>query len=189
MERIDLFYLHRISQATPIEECMVCLSRLVQEGKINHVGLCEASATTLRRAHAVHPVAALQTEYSLWTRDVEAEILPTLKQLGIGLVAYPPLGRSFLTGKYRHNSDFAVDDFRKKNPCFLQGSLDHYAALLEAVRPLTEKFRCTSGQIALAWLLAQYEKLVPIPDTKRVHYLTENAQAANISLEETISRC
>lgn len=184
VERIDLFYLHRISPATPIEESMACLSRLVQEGKINHVGLCEASAATLHRAHAVHPVAALQTEYSLWTRDVEAEILPTLKQLGIGLVAYSPLGRGFLTGKYRHNSDFAADDFRKNNPRFLQASLDHNAALLEAVRPLTEKYRCTSGQIALAWLLAQYEKLVPIPGTKRVHYLTENTQAANILLEE-----
>lgn len=185
VERIDLFYLHRVSQATPIEESMECLSRLVKEGKINHIGLCEVSAATLRRAHAVHPLTALQTEYSLWTRDIEQEILPAVKELGIALVPYSPLGRGFLTGKYRSNNDFAEGDFRKNNERFIQSSLDHNAKLLDVIAPLAEKYGCTTGQIALAWLLAQYEKLVPIPGTKHISYLTENAQAANIVLEET----
>ena len=184
VERIDLFYLHRISQDTPIEESMACLSRLVKEGKIEHIGLCEVSAATLRRAHAVHPVTALQTEYSLWTRDIEEEILPAVKALDIGLVAYSPLGRGFLTGKYLRNSDFAEGDFRKNSARFQQASLDHNAALLNAVRPLAEKYRCTPGQIALAWLLAQYDKLVPIPGTKHVQYLVENAMAAEVVLDE-----
>lgn len=184
VERIDLFYLHRISPATPIEESMQCLSRLVQEGKIARIGLCEASATTLSRAHAIHPLAALQTEYSLWTRDSEAEILPMVKKLGIGLVPYSPLGRGFLTGKYRNNSDFAEDDFRKNNDRFQQDNIDHNLQLLNAVTPLAEKYHATTGPIALAWLLAQYEKIVPIPGTKQIAYLTENAQAADIRLEE-----
>ncbi|WP_337014066.1 aldo/keto reductase [Pantoea sp. AS142] len=183
VERIDLFYLHRVSQATPIEESMECLSRLVREGKINHIGLCEVSASTLRRAHSVHPLTALQTEYSLWTRDIEEEILPALKELGIGLVPYSPLGRGFLTGKYRKNSDFSEGDFRKNNERFMQASLDHNAKLLDVIEPLAEKYGCTTGQIALAWLLAQYDQLVPIPGTKHINYLTENAQAADIILE------
>lgn len=183
VERIDLFYLHRVSQATPIEESMECLSRLVREGKINHIGLCEVSASTLRRAHAVHPLAALQTEYSLWTRDIEDEILPAVKELGIGLVPYSPLGRGFLTGKYRNNSDFSAGDFRKNNERFMQASLDHNAQLLDVIEPLAEKYGSTTGQVALAWLLAQYDKLVPIPGTKHVSYLTENAQAADIVLD------
>ncbi|WP_315311457.1 aldo/keto reductase [Pantoea vagans] len=184
VERIDLFYLHRISPATPIEESMQCLSRLVQEGKIARIGLCEASAATLSRAHAIHPLAALQTEYSLWTRDIEAEILPMVKKLGIGLVPYSPLGRGFLTGKYRNNSDFSEGDFRKNNDRFQQDNIDHNLQLLNAVTPLAEKYHATIGQIALAWLLAQYEKIVPIPGTKQIAYLTENAQAADIRLEE-----
>lgn len=184
VERIDLFYLHRISPATPIEESMQCLSRLVQEGKIARIGLCEASAATLSRAHAIHPLAALQTEYSLWTRDSEAEILPMVRKLGIGLVPYSPLGRGFLTGKYRNNSDFAEGDFRKKNDRFQQDNIDHNLQLLNAITPLAEKYHATTGQIALAWLLAQYEKIVPIPGTKQIAYLTENAQAADIRLEE-----
>ncbi|WP_442797943.1 aldo/keto reductase [Pantoea vagans] len=184
VERIDLFYLHRISPATPIEESMECLSRLVQEGKIARIGLCEASAATLSRAHAIHPLTALQTEYSLWTRDIEAEILPMVKKLGIGLVPYSPLGRGFLTGKYRNNSDFAEGDFRKNNDRFQQENIDHNLQLLNAVTPLAEKYHATTGQIALAWLLAQYEKIVPIPGTKQITYLTENAQAADITLEE-----
>lgn len=183
VERIDLFYLHRVSQATPIEESMECLKSLVSEGKINHIGLCEVSASTLRRAHAVHPLTALQTEYSLWTRDIEDEILPAVKALDIGLVPYSPLGRGFLTGKYRKNSDFAEGDFRKNNERFMQASLDHNAQLLDVIEPLAEKYACTTGQIALAWLLAQYDKLVPIPGTKHTSYLTENARAADIILE------
>ncbi len=184
VERIDLFYLHRISQATPVEESMACLSRLVKEGKINHIGLCEVSASTLRRAHAVHPITALQTEYSLWTRDIEFEILPVVKDLGIGLVPYSPLGRGFLTGKYLKNSDFTEGDFRKNNERFLQSSLDHNVQLLDVICPLAEKYNCTAGQIALAWLLAQYDKLVPIPGTKHINYLTENAHAADIVLDK-----
>ncbi|MEZ3500784.1 aldo/keto reductase [Pantoea sp. KPR_PJ] len=184
VEQIDLFYLHRVSQAIPIEESMECLSRLVKEGKISHIGLCEVSAPTLRRAHAVHPVTALQTEYSLWTRDVEEAILPTLKALDVGLVACSPLGRGFLTGKYLNNSDFAENDFRKNNARFLQSNLDHNVALLNLIRPLTEKYNCSLGQIALAWLLAQYEKLVPVPGTKRPHYLAENAMAAEVGLDD-----
>lgn len=185
VERIDLFYLHRVSQATPIEESMECLSRLVKEGKINHIGLCEVSVSTLRRGHAVHQLTALQTEYSLWTRDIEDEILPAVKDLGIGLVPYSPLGRGFLTGKYRANSDFAEDDFRKNNERFIQPSLNHNAQLLDAVLPLTKKYNCTSGQIALAWLLAQYDKIVPIPGTKHINYLSENAQAVDIVLDKS----
>ncbi|MFB6325476.1 aldo/keto reductase [Pantoea deleyi] len=183
VERIDLFYLHRISPATPIEESMQCLSRLVQAGKIARIGLCEASASTLARAHAVHPLTALQTEYSLWTRDIEEAILPMVKQLGIGLVPYSPLGRGFLTGKYRRHSDFAEGDFRKNNDRFRQENLDHNLRLLNAMTPLAEKYHATTGQIALAWLLAQYEKIVPIPGTKQLAYLTENAKAAELVLE------
>ena len=183
VERIDLFYLHRTSQATPIEESIECMSHLVKQGKINHIGLCEVSASTLRRAHAVHPLTALQTEYSLWTRDIEAEILPAVKELGIGLVPYSPLGRGFLTGKYLKNSDFSECDFRKNNERFTQSSLDHNAQLLDVIHPLAEKYSCAAGQIALAWLLAQYDKLVPIPGTKHSHYLTENAHAADIVLD------
>lgn len=182
VEQIDLFYLHRISPTTPVEESMACLSALVQQGKIRHIGLCEVSATTLQRAHAVHPVAALQTEYSLWTRDIEPEILPMVKQLNIGLVPYSPLGRGFLTGKYLKNSDFADGDFRKNNDRFQQASLDHNAQLLEVIRPLSLKYHCTVGQIALAWLLAQYERLVPIPGTRHLTYLAENARASEIML-------
>ena len=163
---------------------MQCLSRLVQEGKIARIGLCEASAATLNRAQAIHPLAALQTEYSLWTRDIEEEILPTVKKLGIGLVPYSPLGRGFLTGKYSKNSDFDEGDFRKNNDRFQQENIDHNLQLLNAVTPLAEKYDATTGQIALAWLLAQYEKIVPIPGTKQIAYLTENAQAADIKLEE-----
>jgi aryl-alcohol dehydrogenase-like predicted oxidoreductase len=166
VERIDLFYLHRVSNETPVEESMDCLSALVKEGKINHIGLCEVSASTLRRAHEVHPVTALQTEYSLWTRDIEDTVLPVVKELDIGLVPYSPLGRGFLTGKYLNNSDFAEGDFRKNNERFIQSSLDHNRQLLDIITPLATKYGCTAGQIALAWLLAQYDKLVPIPGTK-----------------------
>ena len=185
VERIDLFYLHRVSNETPIEESMDCLSALVKEGKINHIGLCEVSASTLRRAHEVHPVTALQTEYSLWTRDIEDTVLPVVKELDIGLVPYSPLGRGFLTGKYLNNSDFAEGDFRKNNERFIQSSLDHNRQLLDIITPLATKYGCTAGQIALAWLLAQYDKLVPIPGTKHLNYLTENARAADIVLENT----
>ena len=139
-----------MSNATPIEESMDCLRTLVKEGKINHIGLCEVSASTLQRAHAVHPVTALQTEYSLWTRDIEENILPVVKALGIGTVPYSPLGRGFLTGKYLNNNDFAEGDFRKNNERFVQSSLDHNRQLLDIITPLATKYGCTAGQIALA---------------------------------------
>lgn len=183
VEKIDLFYLHRVDKDADIEESMFCLSRLVKEGKIGHIGLCEVSAATLQAAHDVFPVTALQTEYSLWTRDIEESILPLVKRLGIGLVPYSPLGRGFLTGKYLNNNAFAEGDFRRNNERFQQNNLDHNRKLLDAIIPLTQKYQCTSGQIALAWLLAQYEKIVPIPGTKNIHYLAENAAAADLVLE------
>lgn len=183
LECIDLFYLHRIDPTTPIEESMECLSQLVKEGKIRNIGLCEVSASTLRRAHTIHPVSAIQTEYSLWTRDIESEILPTIKELDIGLVPYSPLGRGFLTGKYLKNSDFSDGDFRKNNERFQQKNIDHNMKLLNVIQPIAEKYEATTGQIALAWLLSQYEKLVPIPGTKHIQYLSENANAAKIILD------
>ncbi|MBD2796389.1 aldo/keto reductase [Xenorhabdus sp. 18] len=183
VERIDLYYLHRVDKEALIEESMDCLARLVKEGKIGHVGLCEVSASTLRKAHSVFPVTALQTEYSLWTRDIEDEILPVVKELDIGLVPYSPLGRGFLTGRYLKNSDFQEGDFRRNNERFLQSNMDHNRQLINAINPLAEKYNCTTGQIALAWLLAQYERTVPIPGTKNVNYLVENAGAAEIKLD------
>ncbi len=182
VERIDLFYLHRVSDATSIEESMDCLAGLVKQGKINNIGLCEVSAQTLKKAHSVFPVTALQTEYSLWTRDIEDEILPTVKELGIGLVPYSPLGRGFLTGRYLKNSEFAEGDFRKNNERFIQENLEHNAGIFNLVKPLSEKYGCTQGQIALAWLLAQYEKIVPIPGTKNINYLIENSTSSEIVL-------
>ena len=183
VEKIDLFYLHRVDKQADIEESMQALACLVKEGKIGHVGLCEVSAETLRKAHAVFPVTAVQTEYSLWTRDIEESILPTIKALDISLVPYSPLGRGFLTGKYLSNNDFAEGDFRKGNERFQQENLNHNLKLIEAIKPLTGKYNCTTGQIALAWLLAQYEKTVPIPGTKNENYLAENAAAADLKLD------
>ena len=184
VERIDLYYLHRVDPHADIEESMSCLSQLVKEGKIAHVGLCEVSSPTLEKAHRVHPVSVLQTEYSLWTRDIEEEVLPMAARLGIGVVPYSPLGRGFLTGKYLSNQAFSDNDFRKHNERFTQENIGHNVKILEAVAPLTEKYNCTYGQISLAWLLAQYEKIVPIPGTKNSHYAIENALAGDICLEE-----
>ncbi len=182
VERIDLFYLHRVNPQASIEESMSCLGELVKQGKIAHVGLCEVSAATLEKAHRVHPVGALQTEYSLWTRDIERDILPAAIRLGIGVVPYSPLGRGFLTGKYLNNADFAADDFRKNNPRFSDENLRYNAKILEAIKPLASKYDCTLGQIALSWLLAQYDQIVPIPGTKNRRYALENAAAADIAL-------
>lgn len=182
VEQIDLYYLHRINPQASIEESMSCLSDLVKAGKIAHVGLCEVSAATLEKAHSVHPVTALQTEYSLWTRDIEQEILPTAIKLGVGIVPYSPLGRGFLTGKYRNNNAFSDTDFRKNNPRFSDTNLSHNAKILAALTPLAEKYHCTLGQISLAWLLAQHESIVPIPGTKNSLYVKENAAAVDIQL-------
>ncbi|MUJ28033.1 aldo/keto reductase [Aliivibrio fischeri] len=181
-ECIDLFYLHRVDSKI-IEQSMDCLGQLVKEGKIAHVGLCEVSSKTLLKAHSVFPVTALQTEYSLWTRDIEEDILGTLKTNNIGLVPYSPLGRGFLTGKLTRNSDLPDDDFRKTNERFLDGNINHNRSILDIIQPIAQKYQATPGQIALAWLLAQYEHIVPIPGTKKRHYLQENVQASEIILE------
>lgn len=183
VEQIDLFYLHRIDPEADIEVSMACLAQLVGEGKIAHVGLSEASAATLNKAHRVFPITALQTEYSLWTRDIEVDVLPEARRLGIGVVAYSPLGRGFLTGNYRHPDNFSADDFRRSNPRFSAENMQKNAHLLELLEVFTQKYRCTSGQLALAWLLAQYDHLVPIPGTRTLRYLDENASAGDILLQ------
>ncbi len=182
VDRIDLYYVHRIDRSRPIEEVMGALSQLVTEGKIAHIGLCEVSAETLHRAHAVHPVTAVQSEYSLWTRDVEQEILPTCRELGIGFVPYSPLGRGFLTGTDYKNSTFGSDDFRGNLPRFTSKNIETNTAIVKVVTELAHAKNCTPAQIALAWLLAKGDDIVPIPGTKRTRYLNENIAAAQVAL-------
>ncbi|TLP49192.1 MULTISPECIES: aldo/keto reductase [Cohaesibacter] len=182
VEQIDLYYVHRVNPDQNIEDTMGELSRLVEEGKIDRIGLCEVSATTLRRAHNVHPVTALQTEYSLWSRGVEAEILPACRELGIGFVPYSPLGRGFLTGRFQAAGKFGDDDFRSFLPRFQQSAMKQNIRIVEAVQTMAHQKGCTPGQIALAWLLAQGDDIVPIPGTKRLSYLIENIAAANVSM-------
>lgn len=178
---IDLYYVHRIDKSQPIEDVMTTLSKLVDEGKIKHIGLCEASAPTLRRAHAVHPVTAIQTEYSLWTRDVEADILPACKELGVGFVPYSPLGRGFLTGTYDKSPQFAEDDFRANLPRFSKENIAINLAIVDCIRTFATSKRCTAAQLSLAWLLSRGENVVPIPGTRRLNYLEENVAAQNVS--------
>ena len=185
VERVDLYYVHRINRERPIEETMEGLAALKREGKIGHIGLCEVSAETLRRAHVVHPVTAVQTEYSLWTRDVETEILPTCRELGIGFVAYSPLGRGFLTGRFQAGSQFEDGDFRASLPRFASENAETNGALVELVRGIAAEQGCTPAQVALAWLLAKGDDIVPIPGTKRVKYLEENVAATAVTLSET----
>lgn len=185
IEQIDLFYIHRIDPDTAIEDTMQVLAELVQAGKIAHIGLCEVSAPVLQRACTVYPVDVVQTEYSLWTRDIEDELLPLLKKLNIGLVSYSPLGRGFLTGQIQNKEDLAENDFRRTNPRFQDNNLEHNKRLLQALEPMTIKYNCTMGQIALAWLLAQWAHIVPIPSTKNEKYLRENNQASLLQLEES----
>ena len=185
VEHIDLYYQHRVDPRTPIEDTVGAMAGLVQEGKIRHIGLSEASAETIRRAHAVHPVTAVQTEYSLWTREpVEGEILPTLRELGIGLVAYSPLGRGFLSGRFASPDELDEGDFRRYGPRFTGENLKHNLLLAERVRELADEKGVTPGQLALAWVLHRWEHIVPIPGTKRVTYLQENLAAADIELSE-----
>lgn len=179
---IDLYYQHRMDPATPVEETMGALAELVQEGKIRHIGLSEAAPDTIRRAHAVHPVAALQTEYSLWSRDPEQEILPTVRELGIGFVPYSPLGRGFLTGTIRSVDQLDEDDFRRNNPRFAGENLQHNIGIVEQVDTVAAELGVKPGQVALAWLLAQGDDIAPIPGTKRVAYLEENTAADAIEL-------
>lgn len=182
VETIDLYYQHRVDADTPIEETVGAMAKLVQAGKVRYLGLSEAAAATLRRASAVHPIAALQTEYSLWSRDVEAEILPACRELGIGFVAYSPLGRGFLTGRFSSEADLPADDFRRNHPRFSAENLARNQKLADAVRALAARKGCTPGQVALAWLLGRGKDIVPIPGTKRLKYLEENVAAARVTL-------
>ncbi len=177
VEVIDLYYQHRVDPQVPIEETVGAMSELVRAGKVRFLGLSEAAPATLRRAAAVHPITALQTEYSLWTRDVETEILPMCRQLGIGFVAYSPLGRGFLSGKIKQPDTLAPDDWRRHSPRFQGENLQRNVALAERVEALAARKRCTAAQLALAWVLAQGEDVVPIPGTKRRAYLEENVAA------------
>jgi aryl-alcohol dehydrogenase-like predicted oxidoreductase len=181
-DHIDLYYQHRVDPNTPIEETVGALAELVAEGKVRHIGLSEAGYDTIRRAHAVHPVAALQTEYSLWTRDPEAELLPLLRELRIGFVPYSPLGHGFLTGQIRSVADFADDDWRKTNPRFTGENFQRNLRIVDEVEAVATEAGATPAQIALAWLLAQGDDIAPIPGTKRVARVEENTAADRIEL-------
>ncbi len=178
--QIDLYYQHRVDINVPIEETVGAMAELVAAGKVRFLGLSEASPATLRRAHAVHPIAALQTEYSLWTRDVEAEILPACRELGVTLVAYSPLGRGFLTGKFESLDDLAANDWRRSNPRFSQENFRRNLGLAERIRAFAADQGCTPAQAALAWLLAQGDDVVPIPGTRSRQRLAENAAASEL---------
>jgi aryl-alcohol dehydrogenase-like predicted oxidoreductase len=182
VDHIDLYYQHRVDTTVPIEETVGAMKELVEAGKVRHLGLSEAAPATIRRAHATHPITALQTEYSLWTRDPEDEVLPTVRELGIGFVAYSPLGRGFLTGQINSSDDFAPDDFRRNNPRFQGDNFQRNLDLVARVREIATAKGCAPGQLALAWVLAQGDDIVPIPGTKRVEYLEENLGAADVTL-------
>ena len=184
VDHIDLYYQHRVDPNTPIEDTVGAMAELVAAGKVRHIGLSEASAQTIRRAHAVHPITAVQTEYSLWTRDVEPEILPTLQELGIALVAYSPLGRGFLSGRFTSTEELDEGDYRRYGPRFTGENLKQNLALAERVRELAAERGITPGQLALAWVLHRGEHIVPIPGTKRVSYLEENLAAADVQLSD-----
>jgi aryl-alcohol dehydrogenase-like predicted oxidoreductase len=181
-DRIDLYYQHRVDPNTPIEDTVGALADLVAEGKVLHIGLSEAAPATIRRAHAVHPIAALQTEYSLWTRDPETELLPLLRELGIGFVPYSPLGHGFLTGTIRSPEDLADDDWRKNNPRFTEGNFEKNLRIVDEVEAVASELDATPAQIALAWLLAQGDDIAPIPGTKRVARVEENTAADSVEL-------
>jgi aryl-alcohol dehydrogenase-like predicted oxidoreductase len=181
-DHVDLYYQHRVDPNVPIEETVGAMAELVQEGKIRHIGLSEASAETIRRAHAVHPITAVQTEYSLWTRDVEDDILPTCRELGIGFVAYSPLGRGFLSGRFTSPDDLDPGDFRRNGPRFTGENLEANLALARKVAGIAEEKGITPAQLALARVLAQGEDIVPIPGTKRREYLEQNAAAVDVKL-------
>ncbi|MFI6366242.1 aldo/keto reductase [Nocardia sp. NPDC050630] len=182
IDHIDLYYQHRVDPKTPIEETVGALAELVAEGKVRHIGLSEAGPETIRRAHAVHPVAALQTEYSLWTRDVEAEILPLLRELGIGFVPYSPLGHGLLTGQIRTVDDFADDDWRKTNPRFTGENFQRNLRIVDEVQAIGAEVGATPAQTALAWLLTRGDDIAPIPGTRRVSRVEENTAADAIEL-------
>ena len=182
IDHIDLYYQHRVDQSVEIEETVGAMAELVEAGKVRHLGLSEASPQTIRRAHAVHPITALQTEYSLWSRDPEDEILPTVRELGVGFVPYSPLGRGFLTGRFQSPDDFPADDFRRHHPRFQGENFDRNLQLVERVKELAGEKGVTPGQLALAWVLAQGTDIAPIPGTTKVANLEENVAAAEIEL-------
>jgi aryl-alcohol dehydrogenase-like predicted oxidoreductase len=184
VDHIDLYYQHRVDPRTPIEETVGAMGELVAEGKVRFLGLSEAAPETIRRAHATHPISALQSEYSIWARQPEAEILPTLRELGIGFVPYSPLGRGFLTGRLRSLDQLAEDDFRRFQPRLQGENLEANVAIVERIDALAAERGVTPAQIALAWVHAQGEDIVPIPGTKRRSYLEENAAAVEVELGE-----
>jgi aryl-alcohol dehydrogenase-like predicted oxidoreductase len=179
---IDLYYQHRVDPQVPIEETVGAMAELVAEGKVRHIGLSEAAPETIRRAHAVHPITAVQTEYSLWTRDPEAEVLPTCRELGIGFVPYSPLGRGFLAGRFTSPDELEEGDFRRRGPRFTGANLEANLRLADKVKEIAAEKGVTPAQLAIAWVLAQGEDLVPIPGTKRRSYLEQNAAAAEVEL-------
>ena len=181
-DHVDLLYQHRVDPATPIEETVGAMADLVKAGKVRYLGLSEAGPGTIRRAHKVHPITALQTEYSMWERDVEEKVLPTVRELGIGFVAYSPVGRGFLTGKFKSPADLAEGDWRRQNPRFLEENFRRNMQLVESVRAFANEADATPAQMALAWLLNKGDDIVPIPGTRHVKFLEENAAAADLSL-------
>jgi aryl-alcohol dehydrogenase-like predicted oxidoreductase len=182
VDRIDLYYQHRVDPEVPIEDTVGAMANLVKAGKVRFLGLSEAAPATIRKAHATHPISALQTEYSLWTRDPEDEILATCRELGIGFVAYSPLGRGFLSGRFKKPEDLAADDYRRNNPRFQGENFSRNLALAGAVQAMAREKKCTPSQLALAWVLAQGEDVIPIPGTKRRRYIEENAKATEVVL-------
>jgi aryl-alcohol dehydrogenase-like predicted oxidoreductase len=184
-DHVDVYYQHRVDRDVPIEETVGAMAELVREGKVRYLGLCEASEATIRRAHAVHPISAVQMEYSLWTRDVEGSLLPTLRELGIGLVPYSPLGRGFLTGAVRSAEQLGERDYRRTIPRFSGDNLERNLLLVEELRSLAGEKGATPAQLALAWLLSRGDDIVPIPGMERVELLEQNAQSAHVALTET----
>ena len=182
VDRIDLYYQHRVDLEVPIEDTVGAMADLVKAGKVRFLGLSEAAPSTIRKAHATHPISALQTEYSLWTRDPEDEILAVCRELGIGFVAYSPLGRGFLSGRFKKPEDLAADDYRRNNPRFQGENFSRNLGVVEAVQTMAREKKCTPSQLALAWVLAQGEDIVPIPGTKRRRYIEENAKATEVVL-------
>jgi len=185
VETIDLYYQHRVDTKVPIEDTVGEMVRLKEEGKIRFLGLSEAAPPTIRKAHAVHPITAVQTELSLWSRDAEAEVIPTVRELGIGYVAYSPLGRGFLSGRFKSPADFPDDDFRKNHPRFQGENFEKNIQLVHEVEKMAEEKGCTTAQLALAWVLAQGDDIVPIPGTKHVKYLDENIGALDVKLTDS----
>jgi aryl-alcohol dehydrogenase-like predicted oxidoreductase len=182
VDHVDLYQQHRVDRTVPIEDTVGAMAELVKAGKVRYIGLSEASAETIRRAHQVHPISSVQTEYSLWTRDPEAEVLPMCRTLGVGFIAYSPLGRGFLTGRFKTFEDLAADDYRRFNPRFMGENFQKNLELVRRVEEIARKKQCTPSQLALAWLLARGPEIVPIPGTKKQKYLEENLGAAAVTL-------